>query len=405
MSARASRRTAAAFLMLGAAYAACALAPLCAAPLRRGGDLAWIDPAAIRFYKVSDSVPRNMLYRAGVLAAGLLLLLLDASPPRRRRWLDAQDPAELEAGFLAAAGAWACVLFSGGFSEPLRELSLFLALLIAVRLLSRGKPDALPSASRALFAALCVTAAVSALAFARGEVLHPLVCALLLYLLWRERRPGPNLSRRSAAAFVAGVLVCAFPLTIPPSAFRFPLDLSRLPPNLLTFYEGHLNIFALGPALQLRAGAGFSHVQLLYGWAAPLLMVFLDRVAGCPIGIGTFLKISFVFKYAFVCCAALGFYFYGGRRVLPALLFSLWPLSWNNAASPALEANHSAVRFIGVPAFFLALWSARRLPFPLLLAVAAPALWLCALVNPETALALFAAALVFAWFRWRRDGL
>lgn len=393
--------------MLGAAYAACALAPLCAAALSRGADLAWIDPATIRFYKVSDAVPRNFLYRAGVLAAGLLLLGLDAFPARWREWIRAQNPAELEAGFLAAVAAWAYALFSGGFSAPVRELAFFLGLLLAVRLLSRGKPEALPAASRALLAALTCAAALSALIFAFGEPAHVFACGLLLFHPWIEKRLGlrRGLARRHTPAVVLAVLFGVFWVTIPPSAFRFPLDLSRLPPDLLTFYEGHLNIFALGPALQLRAHGGWSGVQLLYGWAAPLLMVGLNRAFGCPIGIGTYLKLSFALKYAFVCCALIAYYLYSGRRLLPSALFSLWALSWNNSASPALEANHSAVRFIGVPFFFLVLWFVRRRPFRILFAAAVPALWLCALINPETALALFAALLVYAWFRWRDDGL
>jgi hypothetical protein len=391
--------------MLGAAYVACSIAPLCSAALKRGGDLAWIDPAAIRFYKVSDSTARNLLYRGGVLAAGMLLLLLDAFPERWRNWVRAQEPAELEAGLLAAVAAWSFSLFlAGGLSAPLPGLALFLGLLLAIRLLSRQEPRALPMLARCLFVALSCGAAIAALIFAWHEATHLLICGLLLFLPSIEKRLGlRRIPRRFAASLVLILLLCAFWATIPPPVFRFPLDLSRLPPNLLTFYEEHLNVFALGPALRLGAHFDPSEVRPAYGWAVPLLMAALHRIAGCPIDIGTFLKISFALKYAFVCCGAIALYLYGRRRLLPALLFSLWVLSWNDSASPALEANHSAARFIGVPVFFLVLWSVRRRSFPFLLAVAAPALWLCALINPETALALFASALVYVWFRWRDD--
>lgn len=394
--------------MLGAAYIACTLVPICSAALRRGGDLSWIEPSAIRYFKISDSAPRNLLYRGGVVAAGALLLLLDAFPERWRRWVDAQDPAELEAGFLAAAAGWTfSLLLDGGFSAALQGPVLFLGLLIVIRMLSRREPQALAALSRALFAALALTVALTALIFARSEPSHLLICGVLLFLPALEKRLGlrRGLPRRFTAVFILGVLSFAFWATIPPPAFRFPLDLSRLPPNLLTFYEMHLDNFALRPAQQLGAHFSLSAVRPLYGLATPILMVVLNRAAGCPIDLGTFLKISFALKYVFVCCALIALYFHGGRRLLPPLIFSLWFLSWNTAAAPALEANHSAVRFVGVPIFFLALWSIRRKSFPALLAAIAPALWLCALLNPETAIALFASALVFVWFRWREDGL
>ncbi len=233
-----------------------------------------------------------------------------------------------------------------------------------------------------------------------------MICGLLLFLPAVEKLLGTRrgLPRRFKAALALGLIICVFSATVPPSAFRFPLDLSHLPPDLLTFYEMHLSIFTLDSAMRLGGHFDFSGVQPFYGWAAPLLMAALNRVAGCPIDIGTFLKINFVFQFAFVGCALLSLYLYGGRRLLPALLFCLWALSWNNAATPTLEANHSAIRFIGVPLFFLVLWSVRRKSFPLMAAAAAPTLWLCAFINRETALALFASALVYAWFRWRDDG-
>ena len=353
-------------------------------------------------------MPRNFLYRNCVLAAGLLLLALDAFPDRWRDWVRTHDAAELEAGFLAAVAAWCHALFvAEGFASPLRGLSLFLGLLLAVRLLSRRKPETLPVLSKGLFAALAGATALAALAFARLEPQHFLICGLLLLLPAAGKSWGLRgvLPRRFTAAFFLGVLFCAFWATIPPSAFRFPADLSHLPPNVLTFYENHLDSFALGPALRLQAHRPFFGIQPLYGWGAPLLMVALNRVLGWPVDIGTFLRIGFALKYVFVSCAVIGLSLFGGRRLLPALLFSLWVLSWNNSASPVLEPSHSAARYVGVPLFFLVLWSVRRKSFPVLLAAAAPALWLCALINQETGLALFAAALVYAWFRWRGDGL
>ncbi|MFI5350493.1 MAG: hypothetical protein ACHQ2Z_13175 [Elusimicrobiota bacterium] len=333
---------------------------------------------------------------------GIILLLLDIFPERWRRWVGAQDPTELEAGFLAAVAAWGYSLFfEGGFAAPLRGLAFFLVLLLAVCWTSRA------AFSRAVLAALAFVAVLTAALFAWRQPSHLLICGLLALTPFMQKFHGfcRRLPSRYAAAAGLGLLVAAFWATIPPSAFRFPLDLSRLPPNLLTFYEMHLDNFALGPAQKLAAHVPLPQVQALYGLASPALMVVLNRAAGCPIDLGTFFKISFAFKYAFICCSLLALYLYGGRRFLPALLFSVWALSWNNSASPPLEANHSAVRFLGVPVFFLALWSVRRRPFALLLAVAAPTLWLCALLNPETAFALFAAALVYAWFRWREDGL
>ena len=410
-----NRRVATSLALLGFLFSGYAIFFYCAKELRQNSNLAWINPYHVQNFGIYDSVPRNFLFPIGLLAIGVILISLEIFHKRWAAWMDSQKPLYPWIGLISITCAWTLYTLMARLGiDPIFWLSVFAVFQITIFYLYNYRPKFIPIIFNKFLVNLLLLLIFSVILkiileifikfIPKNYLLLPL-CVLLLCLPEIEKifRLHISTPRRYNWIFILGTFFIGFLTTIPPTAYLYPLDLS--PVEGVSSFEYHLNAFVMRPALQLSHKLpDISHVRPLYGWGYPLLMIAINRLANVPVDFATFVKISYPLSWAYFCCAFLAFYFYSGRRLLLTLILSILPLPWNILMSPPLFANLSAARYIGIPCFFLLLWKCRHSSYPVLVTVFAPTLALCALINPETSIALFGAILVYIWYRWRQEG-